>query len=97
MSKSDEVAGIASKEFYTRIYTPFIGLMSLAGVTFLARNKMAVYAVMLLCGLGILAVLGQAAVFCSAYDISKSSFGWPLLAPYCIALGIIINELLGVP
>ncbi len=36
-SKSDAVAGIAIKEFYARICTPFISLMSFAGFAFLGE------------------------------------------------------------
>lgn len=125
-AKNEKVESIASKEFFSRVYAPFIGLMSLAGITFLgeadsiiemmlvtvasiagilggvlpagflAKNRAAVDVAILLCSLGILAILGQAVIFYTSYDISESNFGWPLLAPYCVALGIIINELSGV-
>ena len=59
----------------------------------LARSGAAVNAVIVLCGLAILSVLGQAIIFYTSYDSSGSGFAWPLLVPYCIALGVIINEL----
>lgn len=37
LSKKANVESIASKEFYSRVYTPFIGLMSVAGITFMGK------------------------------------------------------------